>query len=309
MLTALKQVPAQVIERAWPKIVVYLVLTFGSTSLFYYLIVRQGGIHSPSGGLLAFPLMWCPGISAIVTQLIFCRSLRGMGWGWGKTRYQIASWFIPLAYTAVAYSILWGTGLAPLSETQIVTVFEKAGLKGLSHGQLLAIYLVSVLTFGAVANCAAALGEEIGWRGFLVPQLARVRSYSQTAWISGLIWAAWHYPLLLFGGYTNEGLPTWYALICFTAMVLAQSFAFAWLRLKSGSLWTGMFFHASHNLFVQAIFTPLTAQTAISKYLVDEFGAALAIACVVVGFLFWRRRAELGSEMPHDKDTTAPGNS
>jgi membrane protease YdiL (CAAX protease family) len=296
MVTDLEQEPVKAIEPVWRRIVVFLLLTFGSSSLFQYLIVSHGGIHKPGGALLAIPMMWCPAIAAIVTQLIFCRSLRGMGWGWGKTRYQIASCLIPLAYTAVAYAALWSTGLAPLTDAVIVRAsgtFESAGLKGLSQGQVLAIYLLIVLTVGGVANCVAALGEEIGWRGFLVPQLSKVRSYSQTAWISGLIWSAWHYPILLFGGYTNEGSPTWYALGCFTFTVLGLSFVFAWLRLKSGSQWTGMFLHASHNLFVQAIFTPFTAQTAISKYLVDEFGAALAIVCMVVGFLFWRRRSEL----------------
>jgi membrane protease YdiL (CAAX protease family) len=285
------------VEPVYRKIAVFLVLTFGSSSLFYYLIAAQGGIHN-GGGLLAFPLMWCPGIAALVTQLIFSRSLRGMGWGWGKTRYQLVSFFLPLLYAAVAYGVIWGSGLAPLSDTRIVATLseqlESDGLKALSRTQLLAIYLGATLTFGVVINCVAALGEEIGWRGWLVPQLAKVRSYSQTAWISGLIWSAWHYPLLLFAGYTNEGLPSWYALLCFTAMVLGQSFAMTWLRLKSGSLWTGMFVHASHNLFVQSIFTPFTAQTPISKYLVDEFGAALAIVAVIVGFLFWRRRSELG---------------
>ena len=34
---------------------------------------------------------------------------------------------------------------------------------------------------------------------------------------------------------------------CFTVMVLGISFLFAWMRLKSGSVWTGVFLHASHN--------------------------------------------------------------
>lgn len=297
MATSLAPEPATAVEPVYRKLAVFLLLTFGSSSMFYYLIAAQAGIRH-GGELWVFPLMWCPGISAIVTQLIFCRSLRGMGWGWGKTRYQLLACLIPLAYAAVAYAAIWTSGLAPLTDSLIVgkmaDQFEKAGLKGLSHAQILVIYLLIVLTLGIVLNCASALGEEIGWRGFLVPQLAKVKTYSQTAWISGLIWAGWHYPVLLFGGYTNEGLPAWYALTCFTVMVLGASFAFAWLRLKSGSLWTGMFLHASHNLFVQSIFTPLTAQTKYSKYVIDEFGVALAIASVVVGFLFWRRRGELG---------------
>jgi len=297
MVTAVEQESVKAVEPVSRKIVVFLLLTFGSSSLFYYLMVAHGGIRK-GGALFAFPLMWCPGTSALLTQLIFSRSLRGMGWGWGKTRYQLVSCFLPLAYAAVAYGVIWGTGLAPLSDSLIADKLGEqlasTGLKGLSRAQLLAIYLAVTLTLGALLNCVAALGEEIGWRGFLVPQLAKVRNYSQTAWISGLIWSVWHYPILLFGGYTNEGLPTWYALVCFTAMVLGLSFAMTWLRLKSGSLWTGMFAHASHNLFVQSIFTPFTAQTPIAKYLIDEFGAALAIAAVIVGFLFWRRRGDLG---------------
>jgi hypothetical protein len=41
-------------------------------------------------------------------------------------------------------------------------------------------------------------------------------------------------------------------------MVLGISFLFAWMRLKSGSVWTGMLLHASHNLFVQAFFDAQT---------------------------------------------------
>src|SRR5580698_7170944 len=188
MVTVAEQPPGSAVEPVSRKIAVFLLLTFGSSSLFYYLIVSQGGIHK-RGGLLAFPLMWCPGISAIVTQLFFSRSLRGMGWGWGKTRYQLVSYFLPLAYAAVAYGVLWGTGLAPLSDTLIASKvgeqFESAGLRGLSRTQVVAIYLAVTLTLGFVLNFVAALGEEIGWRGLLVPQLAKVRSYSQTAWISG----------------------------------------------------------------------------------------------------------------------------
>ena len=41
---------------------------------------------------------------------------------------------------------------------------------------------------------------------------------------------------------------------------IAISFVFAWMRLKSGSLWTGALLHASHNLYVQTIFTPPDAR-------------------------------------------------
>jgi hypothetical protein len=56
--------------------------------------------------LSALGTMWCPGLAAIVTQLTFNRSLRGMGWKFGRGRYLLASYLLPLAYVAVAYLLI-----------------------------------------------------------------------------------------------------------------------------------------------------------------------------------------------------------
>ena len=97
-------------------------------------------------------------------------------------------------------------------------------------------------------------------RGFLVPELAKATSFTKLSLISGVIWAAWHSPILLFADY-NAGTNRWYALACFSVMVVSISFVFAWMRLKSGSLWTGAILHASHNLFVQGVFDQLMRDT------------------------------------------------
>ena len=76
-------------------------------------------------------------------------------------------------------------------------------------------------------------------------------------------------------------------------MIVGISFAFAWLRLKSGSLWTAMFLHASHNLFIQSIFDRLTTDTGVTEWLIGEFGAGLAVVGAAVGYLFWRKRGDL----------------
>src|SRR5262249_39581032 len=148
-------------------------------------------------------------------------------------------------------------------------------------------YVLFAATVGVIKSCTSALGEEIGWRGFLVPQLSKITSFTKTVLISGVIWSLWHYPVLIFGDY-NSGTPTWYGLTCFTTMVVGISFVFAYLRLKSGSLWTGVLLHASHNLFIQNVFDSLTQESNSSKYIIGEFGAALAIMGIVFGFAFWR---------------------
>src|SRR5258705_13838749 len=95
----------------------------------------------------------------------------------------------------------------------------------------------------------------------------------------GLIWSLYHYPVLLFGNY-NSGGPKWLSLVCFTVSIVAICFVMTWLRLKSGSLWTGTVLHATHNLFIQQIFTPLTVDTVHTNYYIYEFGVGLPIVSV-----------------------------
>jgi len=64
--------------------------------------------------------------------------------------------------------------------------------------------------------------EEIGWRGFLVPELFKTMGFTSAALFSGVVWACWHYPLLIWGDY-NSGTPTWYGLTCFTVLVVSIS--------------------------------------------------------------------------------------
>ncbi|MGH9732299.1 MAG: CPBP family intramembrane glutamic endopeptidase, partial [Candidatus Acidiferrales bacterium] len=71
------------------------------------------------------------------------------------------------------------------------------------------------------------------------------------------------------------------------------SFLFAWMRLKTGSVWTGMLLHASHNIFIQGFFDPLTRPELATKYLIGEFGAGLAIIAVVIAVIFDGKRGQL----------------
>jgi membrane protease YdiL (CAAX protease family) len=88
-------------------------------------------------------------------------------------------------------------------------------------------------------------------------------------------------------------MSTRYWMSCFTIVAVAISFALAWLRLMSGSVWPGAFLHASHNLFMQQVFTPLTSDTGITKYIAGDLGAALVVVALIVAYIFWRKRGEL----------------
>jgi membrane protease YdiL (CAAX protease family) len=67
----------------------------------------------------------------------------------------------------------------------------------------------------------------------------------------------------------------------------------AWLRLRSGSFWPAVLYHATHNLVIQGIFDGSTIDTGATKWITTEFGIGIAIVMVIIGTYFWRRRDEL----------------
>jgi uncharacterized protein len=273
-------------------IVIYILLTAAFSSIFYVQAIHRAKAGQ-SAGLLILGLMWCPGVSGLLTRLVFQGNLRGHGFGWGQTKYQFASYWIPLAYSSIVYIPFWVAGyFDPHSRT--LDAFTHR-VPQLPHAAVLPVFFLFLATVGMVASCISALGEELGWRGFLVPQLAKVTSFPRVALISGAVWALWHYPLILFADYHGAG-PLWFSIACFTVLVLGISFLFAWMRLKSGSVWTGMLLHASHNLFVQAFFDAQTRNARVTGLWTTEFGAGLALAAIFVALIFYAKRGELPAQ-------------
>ena len=59
---------------------------------------------------------------------------------------------------------------------------------------------------------------------------------------------------------------------------------------------TGVLLHGSHNLFIQSLFDPITADTGRTRYVVGEFGAGLASVSIAFAIYFWTRRKALEPE-------------
>jgi membrane protease YdiL (CAAX protease family) len=285
------EVNAKKLQSWSQQIVTYLVLVFAFSSVFYFLMLKAHTLGA-GGGLYVLGIMWCPALAGMATLKLNGRNLTELGWKWPASKYAFQSWFIPLLYATITYVVVWSAGLGGFPNHEFMEQLVKR--MGLPVGPVVAtvLYILVGGSFGLARGLASALGEEIGWRGFLVPELFKKVGFTGTALISGVVWSCWHYPLLIWGDY-NNGTPTWYGLSCFTALVVSISFVFAWMRLKSGSLWTGALLHASHNLYIQAVFTPLTRNTGRTAWFIDEFGAVLPLVTIVFAVYFWSRRREL----------------
>src|SRR5579885_1844885 len=94
------------------QIVTYLVLVLVFSCFYYFLVFRSGSLRY-GRGMYVLGLMWCPALAAFATLKLNGRRLADLGWGWGAPKYQWASWYIPLLYTAIAYAIVWIADGAP----------------------------------------------------------------------------------------------------------------------------------------------------------------------------------------------------
>lgn len=272
--------------RTWKKIGCFYGLTMLFSGVFGGFVMLAGKMDA--GNLLYVTgAMWSPGLAAFATRRIFGESIRDLPWKWGSSNYNWLGYLIPIFYTVPLYLVVWFTGLGAFNWDAVKKISSESGWQNFPPALVLLLFVLLTGTLGMVGKLSRALGEEIGWRGFLVPELAKVVGFPKVALISGLMWAVYHYPVLLFADY-NAGGPAWYGLSCFTVMVVADSFILAWLTLRSQSLWPAAIFHASHNLFIQSICTPLTRDTGKTAYIIDEFGVGLVVTIVVAAVIVWR---------------------
>lgn len=278
--------------------VVYVVITTLLSSIFWVLINRSGHMEAAGGNYLS-ALMWAPAVAAFVTIGVRHLGVRSLGLRWGGTRYALWGYLTPLAYAAIAYGLIWAFGLGSFPNPQaIADLTGKLGWHMTSASAFVPAYFLVIATIWVVVSVTRALGEEIGWRGLLTPQLVRRFGFTGGSVLTGVIWAAWHMPLLLFADYSG-GTPWWFAMPCFWVLVLSLSIILTWLRLKSGSVWPCAILHASHNAFIQAFFTPLTLPHGqVTRYVIDEFGVAVPVVSAVFALFFWFRRGQARGERP-----------
>lgn len=118
------------------------------------------------------------------------------------------------------------------------------------------------------------LGEEFGWRGYLLPRLTKRFSFTVAAVLVGLLWGVWHLPLY-WGRIVGAG-PLWFALFC--AGVVALSILIAVLWLETRSLLLPIAAHFMVNLSQNWTFYPSLRPDEQVAYLAVFVGVTAAAA-------------------------------
>jgi uncharacterized protein len=185
------------------------------------------------GGRAVDPYGWIPAAAAGLV-VVACGGLRSRGaWsGFAIGTSGLKAWLpalaIPGAVLTAGYVAAALTGNAQL------------GLGGTPPWVFAAVTVVLI-----VAGSVMAIGEELGWRGYLLPRLAdlgRVRA----GLVTGLLWAVWHMPLIYIAAAYHGGAGPLF-MVPFGTTIVAMSFVANELRMASGSSWPAVIFHGAHN--------------------------------------------------------------
>lgn len=149
---------------------------------------------------------------------------------------------------------------------------------GMPPALLLTSLAINTILIGPFLGLIIAFGEEYGWRGFLQPELIQLGKVKGVL-LLGLIWGAWHWPLIWMG-YNFPGQPVLGSLLMvlyciFLAFVLAHAV------FKSKGIWTAAYLHAFNNqtisFIIMALVSPFSAHWSFGIGLFSLIPAALVV--------------------------------
>ena len=248
------------------------------TTIFSSLVFIIGGV------LISF-IMLVPGLAAILTTILTDRKWSAFGWEF-PLKYVIMSWLLPMLYATLAYAFIWLTGIGDVPNPLFIERAKMTiGLETNSNPEIITIAFIYITHFMIIPAVIFALGEELGWRGLLFPELNKNFSFLKAAIISSLIWGVWHLPAMLMDNYGAGDTPFAFRFIMFLFLIIFTGIMMSWIWMKSRSVLAVAIFHASHNVVIQMFFDRITLNKEYTNYFKGEFGIALVVSAFIFMFL------------------------
>jgi membrane protease YdiL (CAAX protease family) len=185
--------------------------------------------------------------------------------------------FMPLLVLLFSYGILWvaGAGRLVIPPSSSGSVFTNT------------LNLLIGLALNLILTLVFALGEEIGWRGYLLPRL-RPLGPRRAMLLSGLLHGIYHLPLMLFTPFYHGEGDRFIVLPLFLLTLTIAGIAYGYLRLATESVWPAALAHTTFNtswIYLGA-YTVAVSPLAL-EYLAGESGllTILGLAAVAAWLL------------------------
>jgi uncharacterized protein len=244
--------------------------------------------------------MFAPGIAAIITT----RFIAGESLGTlrlrrlGPKRYYLWALLAPpvLSVVALLFTVLLGAGELDPTLSAVRAALPEGFEQGpLPLGLIVAAQALAAILLGSLINTIPAMGEELGWRGFLLPRLMYLGKW-RAILLSNVIWGIWHAPAILQGhNYPENPMLGVFLMI---GLSLLMGVFLSWLYLATRSPWAPALGHGAIN--ASAALPMLFLRPGVNI----TFGGTLASLSGWVGlilFAIWlvgTRRLDITEEVP-----------
>jgi membrane protease YdiL (CAAX protease family) len=196
----------------------------------------------------------------VITLMLLCVLITSLSYGVGKSQISIVSVLTPSLVALAMVMISDGQkGVKALFVDQLVTPFgwgwflvalavfpvvgiAAVGLHGMFGGPSLGLRTTQLLP-QVIVILVISLGEEFGWRGYLLPKLQEKYSALVASLILGLVWGVWHFPASLIGTGVPQNMP----FLVFMAWVLVATILMTWVYNNTGSVLLAIIMHSAAN--------------------------------------------------------------
>ncbi|MDO4259912.1 MAG: CPBP family intramembrane metalloprotease [Actinomycetaceae bacterium] len=278
---------------SWRPVLVFVAIAYALAWLISIPLWLTGGLTSPFFVIVALLTMFTPMIAAALTVRFVEHSPLLDAWGWRvrspwlkrTTATTLLTWLILFTaiMVALAISALFGTyifDIAGMSAFRALIEAQSAAQGATSNipdGALRAIWIsqLAMIIPASFINAIPAMGEEAGWRGFLLPRLIDLVGHRSAILLMGPIWGLWHAPLLLLG--YNYPMNPVLGLLMMSVFCTGVGAILAWATLRTGNSFAAALGHG----FINSALPSLMLALASDAQPVDTVFATL------MGFAGW----------------------
>ncbi|WP_417540077.1 CPBP family intramembrane glutamic endopeptidase [Microbacterium maritypicum] len=279
----------------WTAVIVFVAVSFALAWLVALPLWLGDGLAEPISVLLLPVMMFTPAVAALVVTFVMRVPARGQRarflglWPMRPAKrviwLMVAGWLVPPLLVGLGILLSAALGFVQLDLTfaAFAAELEKAVPAGtpLPPVQVIVFAQLAMIPVGGLFNSLFAFGEELGWRGWLLPALRPLGTWPALI-LSGVIWGAWHSPVILLG--YNFGRTDLTGVLFMIGGCVAWGILLGWLRLRSASVWPAVIAHGSLN--AAAGFVLIVAATQPDMALAGPLGVAtwivLALLTVVL---------------------------
>lgn len=279
-------------------ILIFVALTFAITWGMLLIMTLCGIQYGSSESVLVLAgCMIVPAVCSILTRLItkegFSQMLLRPKFK-GHMRYYAMGAYLPfllILLGAAVYFLIFPSSF-DITASAMSSSLLASGVPAQQLQLVIILQIVQGVVLGPFINLIFTMGEELGWRGYLLPRLVHDVGAGKAMLISGLIWGAWHAPMIALGH--NYGidypLAPWLGIVMMILFCVSLGCILSFVTLKAKSAWPAAMGHSMINAIAALpVYFCIAPNVLVGPSSTGIIGMSAIIGAAVICFIKGRK--------------------